>query len=183
MGTALKRSDVYGLDWLEDDASSETIETVASHWPKGSVADVCAPIDGISARKTLPNVKSAGTTQTEAAVVDFHITKSVPEAEWYGQVISVHDDYFVAELRGKHGIGVHGSLEEADIPLDEVSDSDKDLLVEGAFFSLCVGYEIKGQTRKRMTQVTFRRLPAYRRDEIEQARARASELVRALRVE
>ena len=42
-------------------------------------------------------------------------------AEWHGQVIAVEQSYFVAELKGTIGVGVAGSLEEAQIPSLTVS--------------------------------------------------------------
>lgn len=105
-------------------------------------------------------------------------------AEWRGQVSAIFDDAFSAELKGRHGEGVIGSEEEALIPLDDVRSDDRDLVRPGAFFSLCVCYEssVDGQ-RRRFTDVVFRRLPAYRLEELELARDRARELVRGLRLE
>lgn len=109
---------------------------------------------------------------------------SQPLAEWHGIVLSVGESHFVAELIGKTGIGVAGSHEEACLPIDEVRASDRDLLSPGAFFRLCVSRESdRSGTWRRSTYVVFRRMPAYRREELEAAKLAARDLVRALRVE
>ena len=120
----------------------------------------------------------------------FPIEQSMPRvrsyliAEWRGQVLSIEDNYFVAELKGTIGNGVAGSHEEATIPIEDMSPPDLELLQVGAFFRLCVSYEVSLHgTRRRYTGVVFRRMPAYRRDELEQADREAADLVRAIRVE
>lgn len=104
-------------------------------------------------------------------------------AEWHGQVIAIEQSYFIAELKGTIGAGVAGALEEAQIPRDEVRQDDRDLLREGAFFRLCVNWEFVNGSRRRVTDIVFRRMPAYRRDELEEARKAAVDLFHALRVE
>lgn len=105
-------------------------------------------------------------------------------AEWNGCVLSVDTSHFSAALKGVFGEGVRGEEEDAEIPVTDVGESDKELLHPGNFFRLCIFYEIQksGQPR-RYTQVVFRRLPAYRTHDLAQAAERASELHRALRVE
>lgn len=105
-------------------------------------------------------------------------------AEWHGQVVEVLRDTFVAQLKGKHGEAVAGRDEEAVIPIEEVQPDDLDLLAPGAFFRLCISYSVDTYgSHRRITDVVFRRLPAYRRDELEQAQSRGRELARGLRLE
>lgn len=105
-------------------------------------------------------------------------------AEWHGQVTEILADVFKAELRGTHGLGVVGKLEEALIPTDDVQPADVDLFVDGAFFRLCISYEVSATgVRRRCTTVVFRRLPAYRREELEDARRVGQEIARGLRLE
>lgn len=104
-------------------------------------------------------------------------------AEWHGQVVAIESDYFVAELKGTIGANVVGSLEEAMIPRDEIRPEDRELLGEGAFFRLCVNWEFFNGSKRRVTDLVFRRMPAYRRDELEEARKTAADLFHALRVE
>lgn len=105
-------------------------------------------------------------------------------AEWHGFVASVESDHFLAELRGRHGEGVLGAHDEALIPISDVRDSDKLLLKEGAFFRLCISYEIDPRgSKRRFTEIVFRRLPAYRPSDLDDARNRGLEIARALRLE
>ena len=104
-------------------------------------------------------------------------------AEWHGQVTEVLASSFVAELKGRHGEGVAGKEEVAVIPRDEVSPDDVELLEPGAFFSLCIAYEQSSRGRRKFTTVVFRRLPAYRREELEEARERGRQIARGLRLE
>lgn len=112
------------------------------------------------------------------------LARSEIVAEWHGQVTKVLPDSFLAELKGVVGQDVGGSLEEAEIPTDEVRDDDTDLVRVGAFFRLCISYELATTgTRRRFTEVIFRRLPAYRREELDQAATEAADILRAIRVE
>jgi hypothetical protein len=105
-------------------------------------------------------------------------------AEWHGQVNKLFGDSFVAELTGVFGQSVAGSHEEAVIPLDGLKEDDLELVRPGAFFRLCVSYETAPTgTRRHYTEVTFRRLPAYRREDIEDAARETADIVRAIRVE
>ena len=126
-------------------------------------------------------------------VLDWPVGKTVPFsdrnasqliAEWHGQVLSIDEENFVAELRGTLGAGVAREHEEALIPIAEIRRDDMELFMIGAFFRLCVSYEIAPSgNRRRYTELIFRRVPAYRQDEIQAARDRAREISRALRVE
>ncbi len=107
-------------------------------------------------------------------------------AEWDGCVTDIPENgfYFSATLKGKVGEGVEGVEEDATIPLGDVAEGDKDLLRLGNFFRLCVIQLIlpSGQPR-RYTDVVFRRMPAYRRDDLEKANERAREIVQGLCVD
>lgn len=104
-------------------------------------------------------------------------------AEWNGCVTSVDTDFFSAELTGITGEGVRGEQEDAEIPLSDVSDADRELLHPGNFFRLCVFYESRDGQPLRYTKVVFRRLPAYRSVDLQRAAERAAEIHRHLRVE
>lgn len=105
-------------------------------------------------------------------------------AEWHGQVTHIHADSFTAQLKGRFGECVQGSEDEAVIPVEDVRDEDKELFEVGAFFSLCISYEVSPTgSKRRFTEVIFRRMPAFRREELEAAAGRAKEIVRGLRLE
>lgn len=109
---------------------------------------------------------------------------SVREAEWDGYVTEICELSFTASLRGIVGEGVAGESHEAEIALDEVGRSDLPLLRPGAFFRICIYFQLDEDDRpKRYAKVVFRRLPAYRQADLEQADQRAEERHRKLRVE
>ncbi len=112
-----------------------------------------------------------------------NLVSSQVVAEWHGQVVSINDAFFVAELRGTIGAGISGALEEAQIPIDEIRPDDLELLSPGSFFRLCVNMENRGGTKRRYTDIVFRRMPAYRREELDDARQVAIQIARAIRVD
>lgn len=101
----------------------------------------------------------------------------LPLQEWEGYVMSVSDDGFTAQLVD---LTAEDDLpaEEADFSLDDVSDPDRRLLREGAVFRWTIGYEksVSG-TKKRISQIVFRRLPQWTKKEIEAADWTARQLL------
>lgn len=107
-------------------------------------------------------------------------------AEWHGYVTRVgpaDNPWFSAVLTGKKGVGVVGEEEDAQIPIDDVSEFDRELVSPGNFFTLSVIREVRsdGQPR-RYTQVVFRRLPAYQNRDLEAAAERARQITSMLNV-
>jgi len=107
-------------------------------------------------------------------------------AEWSGCVTSIQEEgaFFTATLNGVKGIGVKGQEEDASIPITDVAPGDRELLREGNFFRLCViqGFDASGDPI-RSTKVVFRRMPAYRQEDLDRALERGRELAGRLRVE
>lgn len=93
---------------------------------------------------------------------------------WEGIVLEIRTDTFVALLVDKSGTRAD---EEAEIPIEELSRPDLDLLAEGAVFYWGVGYldRPSGQ-RTRESMIRFRRLPAWSTKELTDAVARAEDL-------
>lgn len=109
---------------------------------------------------------------------------SIRVAEWDGYVTKLDEQCFTAVLRGIAGEGVAGESHTAEIALDDVGRSDRPLLRPGAFFRLCIYFQLDEDDRpKRFAKVIFRRLPAYRQEELDQADRRSEERHRKLRVE
>ena len=105
-------------------------------------------------------------------------------AEWDGSVESIEGHFFSASLKGIFGEGARGEEEEAEIPLSDVSPLDRELLRIGSVFRLCVFYEVDDDDQpKRFSKVVFRRLPAYREDDLQKASKRAADRAARLRVE
>jgi len=148
-------------------------------------------VDGLQPKRRLFEVPDVNLSTAEAVARPATHVKTIPQrttsvllAEWHGQVTEVLAATFIAQLKGRHGEAVAGSEDIAVIPIEEVRESDRDLLQTGAFFRLCIAYEISQQgNRRRYTEVVFRRLPAFRREELEQAQAVAREIASELRLE
>ncbi|MEO0250327.1 MAG: hypothetical protein ABIN58_12550 [candidate division WOR-3 bacterium] len=93
---------------------------------------------------------------------------------WEGTVMRVLNESFAARLVDRSG-KTHD--EEAEFPLSEVSDDDRELIQEGAVFYWNIGYIIKPSGQKiRASIVRFRRLPAWTKSEIDSARQAAEKL-------
>jgi hypothetical protein len=110
--------------------------------------------------------------------------QSIRVAEWDGYVVEVGESSFTAALRGISGESVAGESHDTEIAIDDVGKSDKALLRPGAFFRVCIYFQVDDDERpKRFAKVVFRRLPAYRSVDLYQADRRSEERHRKLRVE
>jgi hypothetical protein len=100
-----------------------------------------------------------------------------PLQEWEGYVTEVRGDLFTARLTD---LSAARKIEEesAEFPIDDLSDDDQKLLHIGAIFRWIIGYQRSSDgTKRRVSQVTFRRLPAWTSKDLNHARARATEFV------
>jgi hypothetical protein len=98
---------------------------------------------------------------------------------WQGVVLEVRADSFVARV--VDAAGEHPD-EEVELPREDLSPFEIDLLEEGAIFYWTIGYRQRlprGQ-RERISRIRLRRLPAWSRSELAAARARAEALGRDL---
>lgn len=105
-----------------------------------------------------------------------------PMQEWEGYVVSLNEKEktFYARLVDKTAFERHES-EEATFSFDDVSESDKELLIEGAIFRWSLGYEKNASgTRRKISSVVFRRVPIWTRLELEESRNRAREIIRSI---
>lgn len=98
----------------------------------------------------------------------------VPLQKWEGTVLQVLEDSFFARLVDLTNDDVD---EEAEFPMEEVSDADRSLIAPGAVFYWNIGYidNISGQ-RTRASVIRFRRLPVWRSEELERAKREAQHL-------
>ena len=94
--------------------------------------------------------------------------------KWEGVVLEVLSDSFLTRLVD---LTRTGPDEEAEFPLDEISEEDRPLIRPGAIFYWNIGYHnsYSGQ-RTRTSIIRFRRLPAWTREEIEAAKQEAERL-------
>jgi hypothetical protein len=93
-------------------------------------------------------------------------------------VLDVQGDSFVVRLVD---VAEKHLDEEVTLSTDELSDFDLDLLEPGAVLYWTIGYiqRVRG-ARERVSRIRLRRLPAWSRRELNEARERATELAREL---
>ncbi len=109
-----------------------------------------------------------------------------PIAEWQGYVTKVDEHVLHATMSGVFGEAIVGRRHDAVIPLSEVSPEDMGLVREGAYFRLSISYAVSRGgtgTSTRQSTVVFRRLPAYRKADIDAAQEFARELLGGIRLE
>ena len=101
--------------------------------------------------------------------------------KWECSVFEVMKDNFIAKLVD---LTEPGPDEQAEIPLEEVSPEDLDLIVPGAIFYWNIGYEDESNgQRKRTSIIRFRRLPAWSQSEIKEAQKEAEKFRKSLKWE
>jgi hypothetical protein len=99
--------------------------------------------------------------------------------EWEGTVTEVKDESFVCDLvdiTAGHSI----PEEIAELPIDEISEDDRDLLRPGALFRWTIGYYEAGGVRRKTSQVQFRRLPMWRPQDLKKSEEWADKMAKFL---
>ena len=97
-----------------------------------------------------------------------------------GVVTARGDDSFVARLFENAS---DYPVIEAEFDLEELSETDRDLAVEGAALVWTIGYGYDGGTRKRESVIYLRRLPRWSDTKIEEGRRAAEDLTRGIKWE
>lgn len=99
--------------------------------------------------------------------------------EWEGYVIEIGPQEFRAHLIDLTA-GLPHEQEEATIPLAEVSDRDAKRMVVGSIFRWVIGYERSpAGTKRRVSQIVFRDLPAVTEKDLQEGRSWAQDLMQA----
>jgi len=84
--------------------------------------------------------------------------------------LSVEGERFIARLLDLTAESNYEE-EEAEIPVSELSAEDRALLEVGRIFRWVIGYERSpGGTKKRISHIVFRNLPAWTEQELRDAR-------------
>jgi hypothetical protein len=100
--------------------------------------------------------------------------------KYEGFVTARSEDSFSARLFENHS---DYPVVEAEFDLEELSETDRKLVVEGAAMVWTIGYAYDGNTRKRESLIYLRRLPAWNDKELEQGRKAAEALTSAIKWE
>ncbi len=99
--------------------------------------------------------------------------------EWEGHVVEIGDGEFTARLTDVTA-GASYEEEEAVIPLAEIADGDAARMREGSIFRWVIGYERSAAgTKKRVSQIVFRDLPAITEADLRDGEAWAREMMRS----
>ncbi len=99
--------------------------------------------------------------------------------EWEGFVDEVGEETFTGRLVDLTA-GDKEDTELMEFPISDLSVGDRDLLKPGAIFRWMIGYEERGGTRRRISELYLRRLPVWTRQELEDADREASVLATLL---
>jgi hypothetical protein len=103
-----------------------------------------------------------------------------PLQEWEGYVVEIESKKFWARLVDRT---TGGKVEEelAEFPIGDVSDEDRNLLTVGSVFRWVIGYQrARGGSKRRVSQVTFRRMPAWSPNELKDAEKTAKKFVETI---
>jgi hypothetical protein len=96
--------------------------------------------------------------------------------EWEGVVLEVGAKSFTARLTDLTA-GNKMETEEADFPIADLRDQDREPLRPGAVFRWAIGFHRSPSgTRTRASRIVFRRLPAWTKQEIREAHREAKRL-------
>lgn len=97
--------------------------------------------------------------------------------EWEGYVTKIKEDTFEAELVDLTSID-KPYQERAIIEKKELSLDSLELLKDGAVFRWSIGYEIlSGGTKQRVSRIVFRRIPAWSKIDLEEAKEVAKSII------
>ena len=133
------------------------------------------PLDSSPQTSAIAHPTRTPTFLSREAVEQRRSQREIISAHWECAVENVGDSTFTAILRSLRTPGESETV--AEIPRDEVSDDDLELLSPGAIFYWTVGYQVSpAGTRKRFSQIKFRRLPAWTRKDLDRVRASAKTL-------
>lgn len=96
--------------------------------------------------------------------------------QWEGVVTDITDDSFFAELQDL--ADECQPIEIVEIPIDEVPEDDRPLLVCGGIFYWSIGYETSaGGQLRRMSEIRLRRTPRWTKRAIQRVKKRAEDLI------
>ncbi len=100
--------------------------------------------------------------------------------EWEGYVLEVGEEEFEARLIDMTARAIYEG-EEATIPLLEISGHDAKRLRVGAIFRWVIGYErTAGGSRRRVSQIVFRDLPAVTESDLRAGQEWAARMFKSL---
>ncbi|MDP2815251.1 MAG: methyl-accepting chemotaxis protein, partial [Rectinemataceae bacterium] len=100
--------------------------------------------------------------------------------QWEGRVIQVSANDFTAIVADK--TNTSNDDEEIVFDIEDVLDEDRELITPGAVFYWSIGYDDSSGSRRRVSQILFRRLPGLSNREIKEAEKKALEFANVFQV-
>ena len=161
----------------------DNVERLVKRWHQRP-SEFSLPNESISIREA-DKLASGNVLRSRAVISEpnfppepqrFHSPAFHTLQEWEGHVTEISETKFTARLIDLTA-GETYEGKEADIPKEEVSDNDFDKIQIGSLFNWLVGYErsLSG-TKKRVSMIVFRNLPAHTRTELEKSADWAQEV-------
>jgi hypothetical protein len=89
-----------------------------------------------------------------------------PLQEWEGYVTEIADDCFRADIVDTSSSATRDICGNVEIGFEELSGSGRRLLAKGAVFRWSIGYAESNGTYQRVSQVVFRDLPNWTKDDL-----------------
>mgnify|MGYP003650079115 CR=1 FL=1 len=86
--------------------------------------------------------------------------------QWIGHVESVTSEHIIAKIKD---VRIKEEYQEAIIDLDEIDESDLELVEEGAAFYWSLGVEKRAGRTQNISEIRFQRLPNYSVEEFDEA--------------
>lgn len=125
-------------------------------------------------QKLLQEFRPVWLSVTDAGVPELSLQ---PLQEWEGYVSEVRENTFTARLVD---MTANQKIEDeiGEFSIEELSEDNVALLREGAVFRWVIGYQrSKAGTKRRVSEIVFRRLPAWTNRDLAEAKSRAISLV------
>ena len=154
-------------------STKEALRVPAAEFPRTGNGDALPQItEGQQSRPTLVRVREwPKAAEDLPRTVTFHARQ-----EWEGHVVAINETDFTARLVDLTAGGAYEE-EEADIPLEEISDSDAARLQVGSIFRWVIGFKRSALGQKERTSlIVFRDLPAMSRSDEQAGRAWAARI-------
>jgi hypothetical protein len=158
------QTDEVMKDWVQAERAAENL-TVP---PNGHY---------LSTRSPSSPPENLGVVQYPSAARE--LPRELVLQEWEGQVQEVGEHVFSARLVDLTQ-GSKEETEETDLPVEDLVEADRSLLVPGAIFRWIIGYRWVNGEKERFTRVVVRPLPIWTEREIKSADREAAELRNAL---
>jgi hypothetical protein len=99
--------------------------------------------------------------------------------EWEGRVEEIEGRFLIARLVDITAKDTQ-ETEEVELPLDDITEADQDLIQPGSLFRWILGYRYLYGSKEKFARIVVRRLPVWTDEEMREADKEAYELHNAI---